>query len=187
MWICIYALYSRPFLPSPVAQNKQFPALILFLYPALPIYTLRFTAAYCGLSNCCHLRFVSGGKGNREGNSQGIERSILNWRRRQILNCLKCVSVALMAAISIYYYKPDMSFQKAPLGARCFLTQEEWALSNLESSAWRPEMCSLLALHRGKMPEWEINPVSRTCWKIHSANLLNPKRSFKDLKHRRDQ
>lgn len=165
------ALHS---LPSPVAQNKQFPALILFLYPALPIHTLRFTAASCSLSNCCHLRFVSGGKGNGEGKCQGIERSILNWRRRQILNCLKCLSVALMAAISIYYYKPDLSFQEALLGARCFLTQEEWTLSKLELSAWHPEMCSLLELHRGKMPEWEIDPGSRISWRIHPANSLNP-------------
>lgn len=159
---------------SLMAQNKQFPALILFLYPALPMYTLRFTAASCSLSNCCHLRFESGGKGNGEGKCQGTERSILNWRRRQILNCLKCLSVALMAAISVYYYKPDTSFQKAPPGAGFCLTQEEWTLSKLESSVWHFKMCSLLELHRGKRPEWEIDPVSRTCWKIHSANLLNP-------------
>lgn len=161
-------------LPSLVAQNKQFPALILFHYPALPIYTLRFTAASCSLSNCCHLRFVSEGKGNGEGKCQGKERSILNWRRRQILNFLKCLSVALMAAINIYYYKPTVSFQKAPLGARCFLTQDKWTLSKLESSAWHPEMCFLLELHRGKLPEWQIDPISRTCWKIHPVNLLNP-------------
>lgn len=169
--LALHPLPSVPSLPSPVARNKQFPALILFLYPALPIYTLRYTAASCSLSNCCHLRFVSGGKANEEGKCQGMERSILNWRRRQILNCLKCLSVA---AISIYYYRPAMSFQKALLGARCSLSQEEWTLSKLVSSAWHPEMCSLLELHRGKMPEWEIDPVKQNLLENSFSKFVKP-------------